>query len=74
MTCSPIRPIPPKDIVVRALRPLDPSKSDDCLNLANKNPRASKEINAGKTRASCMVSYPIAILNRTIVGSNPSSN
>ena len=74
MTYSPIRPIPPKDFAARALGPLDPSKSDDCINSANKQLRASNEISAGQSRASCMASYPIAIRNRTIVGSNQSSN
>ena len=59
MAYSPIRPIPPKDFAVRALRPLDPGKSDDCLNSANKQLRASNEISAGQSRASCMASYRV---------------
>ena len=74
MTYSPIRPIPPKDIAVRALRPLDPGKSDDCLNSAIGTLGQPNEINGQQSRANCMASYPIAILNRAIVGSNQSSN
>ena len=59
MTYSPIRPIPPKDFAARALGPLDPSKSDDCINSANKQLRASNEISAGQSRASCMASYRV---------------
>ena len=59
MAYSPIRPIPPKDFAARALRPLDPSKSDKCLNSANKKSRASNEISAKQSRASCMASYRV---------------
>ena len=59
MAHSPIRPLPPKDFAARAPRPLDPGKSDDCLNSANKNPRASNESSTEQSRANCMASYRV---------------
>ena len=59
MTYSPIRPIPPKDVAARALRPLDPGKSDDCLNSAIGTLGQPNEINGQQSRASCMASYRV---------------
>ena len=54
MTYSPIRPIPPKDFAARALLPLDPGKSDVCLNSASGILGKSNEIKGQQSRTSCM--------------------
>ena len=59
MTYSPIRPIPPKDFAARALLPLDPGKSDVCLNSASGILGKSNEIKGQQSRTSCMASYRV---------------
>jgi len=59
MTYSPIRPIPPKDFAARALLPLDPGKSDVCLNSASGILGKSNEIKGQQSRTSCMASYSV---------------
>ena len=46
MAYSPIRPLPPKDFSVRALRPLDPSKRCDCASAKRRGLHRSIESSA----------------------------
>ena len=59
MTYSPFKPTPPKDFAARALLPLDPGKSDVCLNSASGILGKSNEIKGQLSRTSCMASYRV---------------
>jgi hypothetical protein len=54
MTYSPFKPTLPKDFAAPALLPLDPDKSDVCLNSASGILGKSNEIKGQQSRTSCM--------------------
>ena len=59
MTYSPFKPTLPKDFAAPALLPLDPDKSDVCLNSASEILGKSNEIKGQISRTSCMASYSV---------------
>ena len=59
MTDSPFKPTLPKDFAAPALLPLDPDKSDVCLNSASGILGKSNEIKGQQSRTSCMASYSV---------------